>query len=401
MLEVRSFLEDPGFFANPYALYDQWRAEAPVRWEPALRGWCVTSHAAVTAALADPHLSSDRTEAYLAAFPLDARETLCTFARARSDMMLFVDPPKHTRLRGLVQKAFTPKMIEQLRPRIEHLVSEFLAPARANGGFDLISDLSEPLPGVVIAELLGVPPADRPQFKRWALDFATAISGGRTLDVVLRAQTSLLAMAEYLRPIIADRRMHPADDLLSALVAVEKQGELLNETELVATCMLLLIAGSETTTNLIGNGMLALLRNPGQLARLRAGEEGIRPAVEELLRYDTPVQASFRVAREATVIAGAPIQPGEMVVLVLGAANRDPSQFPEPNRLDIGRGDRRHLSFAHGPHFCLGAALARLEAQVAIAAILERLPGVRLASDQPDWRPLFAFRGLQSLPVTC
>jgi len=202
--------------------------------------------------------------------------------------------------------------------------------------------------------------------------------------VVLSAQTSLLAMTEYLRPIIAARRVRPADDLLSALVAVEQQGELLNETELVATCMLLLIAGSETTTNLIGNGMLALLRNPGQLAQLRADKEGIRPAVEELLRYDTPVQASFRVAREATVIAGVPIQAGEMVVMVLGAANRDPAQFPEPNRLDIGRGDRRHLSFAHGPHFCLGAALARLEAQVAITAILERLPGLRLASDQPD-----------------
>jgi len=266
MLEVRSFLQDPDFFANPYALYDRWRNEAPVRWEPALNGWCVTSHAAISAALADPHLSSDRTEAYLAAFPPDARETLWPFARARSDMMLFVDPPKHTRLRGLVQKAFTPKMIEQLRPQIEQLVSEFLAPAEANGEFDLISDLSETLPGVVIAELLGVPPADRPQFKRWALDFATAISGGRSLDVVLQAQTSLLTMAEYLRPIIAARRVRPADDLLSALVAVEQQGELLNETELVVTCMLLLIAGSETTTNLIGNGMLALLRNPGQLA---------------------------------------------------------------------------------------------------------------------------------------
>lgn len=237
--------------------------------------------------------------------------------------------------------------------------------------------------------------------RRRTIAAGTAISGGRTLDVILQAQTSLLAMAEYLRPIIADRRVRPADDLLSALVAVEQQGELLNETELVATCMLLLIAGSETTTNLIGNGMLALLRNPDQLAQLRAGKEGIRPAVEELLRYDTPVQASFRVAREATVIAGAPIQPGDMVVMVLGAANRDPAQFPEPNRLDLRRGDRRHLSFAHGPHFCLGAALARLEAQVAITAILERLPGLRLASDQADWRPLFAFRGLQSLPVAC
>lgn len=401
MPDVGSFLQDPGFFADPYATYDRWRTEAPVRWEPVLNAWCVASHAATSAALADPHLSSDRTEAYLAAFPLDAREALRPFARARSDMMLFVDAPKHTRLRGLVQKAFTPKMIEQLRPRVEQLVREFLAPAEANGGFDLIADLAEPLPGVVIAELLGVPPADRPQFKRWALDFATAISGGGMPEVALRAQTSLLAMTEYLGPIIAERRVRPADDLLSALVAVEQQGELLSETELVATCMLLLIAGSETTTNLIGNGMLALLRHPDQLAQLRAAPEGIRPAVEELLRYDSPLQASFRVAREATIIAGAPIRSGDMVVLVLGAANRDPAQFPEPNRLDIRRGDRRHLSFAHGPHFCLGAALARLEGHVAITAILKTLPGVRMVSDQPDWRPLFAFRGMRTFPVTC
>ncbi len=401
MLEVRSFLTDPGFYADPYATYDRWRAETPVRWEPALRAWSVTSHAAASAALADPHLSSDRTEAYLAGFPRDTRDALGPFARARSDMMLFVDPPKHTRLRGLVQKAFTPKMIEQLRPRVEQLVRELLAPAEANGAFDLITGLAEPLPGVVIAELLGVPPADRPQFKGWALDFATAISGGVTPEVALHAQSGLLAMTEYLRPIIAERRVRPADDLLSALVAVVQQGELLSETELVATCMLLLIAGSETTTNLIGNGMLALLRNPDQLAQLRADEEGIRPAVEELLRYDSPIQASFRVAREATVIAGAPIRSGDMVVLVLGAANRDPALFPEPNRLDVGRGDRRHLSFAHGPHFCLGAALARLEGQVAITAILKTLPSMRLASDQPDWRPLFAFRGLRTLPVTC
>src|SRR5215217_4341324 len=180
MPEVGSFLQDPGFFADPYATYDRWRAEAPVRWEPALNAWCVSSYAAASAALADPHLSSDRTEAYLAAFPHDARDALCPFARARSDMMLFVDPPKHTRLRGLVQKAFTPKMIEHLRPRVDQLVRELLAPAEANGGFDLIAGLAEPLPGVVIAELLGVPPEDQPRFKRWALDFATAISGGGT-----------------------------------------------------------------------------------------------------------------------------------------------------------------------------------------------------------------------------
>lgn len=401
MLETRPLLDDPAFYANPYATYDRWRDEAPVRWEPALNGWCVTSHAAVSAALADPRLSADRTDAFLSVFSPEDRESLADFARARRDMMVFVDPPKHTRLRGLVQMAFTPRMIERLRPRIDALVAELLAPAEVRGELDIVADLAEPLPGLVIAELLGVPATDRPRIKAWANDFAAAISGGRGLEAVQRAQTGLLEMGEYLRPIMAERRQQPAEDLLSALVAVEEQGDLLSESELVATCIMLLNAGSETTTNLIGNGMLALLHAPDQLERLRGAAVPIRSAVEELLRYDSPIQATFRAAREATVIDGVAIEPGQSVVLVVGAANHDPAQFAEPHRLDVGRENRRHLSFSHGPHFCLGAALARLEGQIAIAALLERFPSMRLATDQPSWKPMFVFRGLRTLPVTC
>jgi cytochrome P450 len=401
MADARPFYEQPEFFADPYPTYHRWRTEAPVQWNAPLNGWLVTSHDAVTAALADPRLSADRTESYLARYPVEARAELVPFAQMRSDMILFIDPPKHTRLRGLVQKAFTPRAIGLLRPRIEQLVIELLAPAEAGGAFDIITGLAEPLPGLVIAELLGVPPADRPQFKRWALDMATALSGAASLDQVRQAQTSLLAMGEYLRHVAAERRAQPEDDLISALVAVEEQGEILNEHELLATCALLLIAGSETTTNLIGNGLLALLKHPDQLARLRAEGELIRTAVEELLRYDSPVQATFRVVGEATSIDGVAIAPGQLVVLLVAAANRDPAQFPEPDRLDLSRANRRHLSFSHGPHFCLGAALARLEGQIAIAMTLNRLPAVRLVDQPPAWRPLFAFRGLQSLPVEC
>lgn len=395
-------LRQDAFLADPYPAYHRWRAANPVQRELESGDWFVTSHAAVAAALADPRLSSDRTDSFLASFPAEAREVLGPLARVRSDMILFIDPPKHSRLRGLVQKAFTPRVIERLRPRIQQLTIEMLASAAARGELDIIADLAEPLPGIVIAELLGVPPADRPQFKSWANDFAAAIAGGLTaLEVVQRAQTSLLAMANYLSGVAAERRAHPADDLLSALVAVEEQGDVLSEHELFATSMLILIAGNETTTNLIGNGLLALMRHPDQLARLRADPDLIRFAVEELLRYDSPVQATFRIAREETSIGDVPIGRGERVTVVLGAANRDPAQFPEPDRLDLGRTDRRHLAFAHGPHFCLGAALARLEGQIAIATTLERFPQLRLATECPAWKPLFAFRGLQSLPLTC
>ncbi|HEY7032412.1 MAG TPA: cytochrome P450 [Thermomicrobiales bacterium] len=392
---------DPAFLVDPYPVYARLRSEAPVVQDAATGDWIVTGYAASIAALGDGRLSSDRTAVYLADFPEETRERLRPFARLRTDMMLFVDPPKHTRLRGLVNRAFTPRVIEALRPRIAALVDEMLAPARERGEFDVIADLAEPLPGVVIAELLGVPPVDRPAFKRWSDDFVRAIGGAVTPQIAEQAQASMLAMKEYLRDAAEERRVRPGDDLLSGLVATEAEDDRLTEDEVLATCALLLFAGNETTTNLIGNGILALLRHRDQWDRLRAEPTLIRMAVEEFLRYDSPVQGTVRVAAADLDLGDAGIGRGARVSLMLAAANRDPAQFPEPDKLDVARGERRHLAFGLGPHFCLGAALARLEGQIAIAAVVEQFPALRLMTEPPDWKPSVFFRGLRTLPVAC
>lgn len=392
---------DPGFLENRYPVYERLRNEAPVVRDAATGDWIVTGYAAAVAALGEVRLSSDRTAAYLAGMPAEVRDRLAPFARVRTDMMLFVDPPKHTRLRGLVNRAFTPRVIEALRPRIAALVDELLAPARDRGELDVIADLAEPLPGVVIAELLGVPPADRPAFKRWSDDFARAIGGMVTPEIAERAQASVLAMKDYLRGAAEERRARPGDDLLSGLVATEAEGDRLTEDEMLATCALLLFAGNETTTNLIGNGVLALLSHREQWDRVRADPSLIRSTVEEVLRYDSPVQGTVRVAAADLDLCGARIGRREQVLVMVAAANRDPTQFPEPNRLDVGRGERRHLAFGLGPHFCLGAALARLEGQLALAALAEQFPELRLMTEAPEWKPSVFFRASRALPTAC
>jgi pimeloyl-[acyl-carrier protein] synthase len=376
---------DSGFYANPYPTYHRLRAEAPVLRDPARGDWIVTGFAEVVAALGDARLSAET----------KSKSIVC------ADMMLFLDPPRHTRLRGLVNRAFTPRVVKGLRPRVEALVADLLAPARERGELDVIADLGEPLPGIVIAELLGVPAADRPQFKRWSDDTVRAIGGQATPEVAAQAQGSMLAMWEYLRAAAADRRARPANDLLSGLVAAEAEGDRLSENELLATCILLMFGGNETTTNLIGNGVLALLRHPEQWERLRAEPDLIQSAVEELVRYDSPIQRTVRVAREDLELGDARIGRGERISLMIGAANRDPAAFPNPDRLDVGRGERRHLAFGLGPHFCLGSSLARLEGQVAIAAVVAQFPGLRLLTEAPEWKPNLNFRGLRSLPTAC
>jgi cytochrome P450 len=392
---------DPAFLSDPYPIYERLRGEAPVVRDGATGDWIVTVYAAILAGFGDGRLSSDRTAVYLASLPEETRERLRPFVQLRTDMMLFVDPPKHTRLRGLVNRAFTPRVVEVLRPRIAALVAELLAPARERGELDVIADLAEPLPGVVIAELLGVPPVDRPAFKRWSDDFARAIGSPVTAELAEQAQESILAMKEYLRAAAEERRARPGDDLLSGLVAAEAEDDRLTADEVLATCALLLFAGNETTTNLIGNGVLALLRHRDEWDRLRADPALMRMAVEELLRFDSPVQGTVRVAAADLELAGAQIGRGERVSLMVAAANRDPAQFPDPDRLDVSRGERRHLSFGLGPHFCLGAALARLEGQLAIAALVDQFPGLRLMIESPDWNPNVYFLGLRTLPTAC
>jgi cytochrome P450 len=314
----------------------------------------------------------------------------------QSRWLLCSDPPDHTRLRNVVEVMFCAPMVERMRGRIQRIVDQLLDAVEARDEMDIIDDLAYPLPSNIITELLGVPMPDRGVFRQWSADIAAASTW--TAPVLERAHASQHALADYLRELIAARRVAPSDDLLSTLVAAESE-HLLSEEEVLATCVLLLFVGHETTTNLIGNGTLALLRHPGERRRMQSDPVLIRSAIEELLRYDSPVQGAFRRAKVDLEVGGQSIRQGEHVLLLLGAANRDPEQFPDPDTLDLGRADNRHLSFGFGPHYCLGAMLARLEGQAAIQTLFRRYPSLCLAQGQLAWRPNVLFRGLKHLPV--
>jgi len=402
-LDVRS----PAFRADPYPFYRRLRAADPVsrREERGFHFWLLTRWADVTAVLRHPRASVDRPfQPRPAPLPPgtdpESLHPLARALRALSRIMLFRDPPDHTRLRGLANKAFTPRVVERLRPRIEARVDELLAPRLADGGMDVIADLATPLPLLVIAELLGVPLDDYPTLKRWSDDLALMLDGSIAAQVAPRAVSSAAEFVAYLRAVVRRRRADPGEDLLSEMLAVQEQDDSLTEDEILGTGVILLAAGHETTTNLIGNGCLALLRHPDECARLRR-EPGLLPnAVEECLRYDSPVQATSRFFQEEVEIAGRRIPKGEEVGLFLAAANRDPAVFPDPDRFDVAREEaRQHLSFGHGIHFCLGANLARAEGQAALGALVQRFPELRLAAETVEWRPGFLFRGVERLPV--
>jgi pimeloyl-[acyl-carrier protein] synthase len=386
---------DPTFVADPYPTYRQLRAEDPVHHSP-MGFWVLTRYDDVVAALRDPRLAKEAIAAFVAA-RFGAPVPITGLS------MLDRDPPDHTRLRSLVSKAFTPRVVEGLRPRIQQIVDGLLTRALEKGSMDVIEEFAYPIPVNVICEMLGVPVEDHERFKGWSLDIARGLDSillPRDSEVPKRSVASRTALAEYFRELIAKRRASPRGDLLSALIAAEEAGDKLSENELLATCILLLIAGHETTVNLIGNGTLALLRHPDQLRRLRENPALIGTAVEELLRFDGPVQRTARIPSEDVVIDGHTIAKGEMVMPFIGAADRDPAQFPDPDRLDIGRTDNRHIAFGWGIHFCLGAPLARVEGQIAINTLVQRLPSLALATDAPEFRESLTLRGLKSLPVT-
>jgi pimeloyl-[acyl-carrier protein] synthase len=325
-------------------------------------------------------------------------ELASTFGR----WMLFLDPPDHTRLRTLVMRAFTPQAVELMRAAIQQTVDELLDRVQERGHMDLLAEFARPLPVRVICSLLGVPPADRERFGGWSEAIAKALDFSYDLppEAAERANQAAAGSNAYFRELAARRRAEPGEDLLSALVQGEG-GERLTEDELLATCVLIFFAGHETTVNLIGNGLLALLRHPDQLERLRADPALAPTAVEELLRYDSPVQRTGRTALAEVELAGLRLQPGDRVIVLVGSANRDPAQFAEPDRLDVGRRDNHHLSFGGGIHYCVGAPLARLEGELALNSLLQRLPGLRLAvaPDALSWRQTFVLRGLEALPV--
>jgi pimeloyl-[acyl-carrier protein] synthase len=392
---------DPEFIANPYPVYHQLRTMAPV-WKSPFGAWVLTRYDDVFHVLRDPRFGRRGFEPMLRAVFAGADSVEPEQGYVTS--MLFRDPPDHTRLRALVQKAFTPRVVEALRPRIQAIVDDLLARVRDARAMDVIADLAYPLPVIVICEMLGVPTEDRDTFREWSLAIARALDAigvPGDPEIAERGRAARKKLTAYFRDgLIPERRKHPREDLLSALIAVEEQGDRLTTGELLATCNLLFVAGHETTVNLIGNGLLALLRHADEFRTLREDPSLIESAIEELLRYDGPVQRTGRIPNADVEIGGQTIPKGDLVMALLGAANRDPAHFPDPDRLDFRRADNRHLAFGWGIHFCLGAPLARLEGQIAIGTVAARLPKLALATDAPRWRPATTLRGLEALPVT-
>ena len=395
-------LLDPAFKANPYPTYAELRSTAPVHRVELPDGlgiWLITRYDDVLAVLKDERLVKDwrkvLTSEQLAQIP-----PIPPVMEALSRNMLDMDPPDHQRLRSLVSKAFTPRLIERLRPRVQAIADGLLDAVQDRGEMDLIDDYAFPLPITVIAELLGVPAEDRDSFREWS---GAAVSGNTTqehLDKVLIPH--MQAFTDYLHALFEEKRKNPKDDLVSALLRAEEAGDKLSEDELLGMVFLLLVAGHETTVNLIGNGVLALLQHPDQLQKLKDDPSLIKPAVEELLRYDGPVETSTeRFAREDVRIGETVIPRGEMVLVVLAAADHDPERFADPDELDITRIDNRHLAFGKGIHHCLGAPLARMEGQIAISTLLARMPDLRLkgSSESLSWHPGLTLRGLRGLPL--
>jgi cytochrome P450 len=388
---------------NPYPLYAMLRASQPVFHVPVpvdvgAGVFLLTRHADVHAALRDTRLSADRrkSDAIDRNRALLPSQLLGEGTLYRS--MLMMDAPDHTRIRSLVNKAFTPRRVAELRPRIEAIAKELLAGPAAAGKIDIIGDLGAPLPAIVIAELLGVPPEDHPQFRIWAAQIVgtpAAIAAGT--DAAKTLQSGFESLGGYLANVIADRRRAPRNDLISAMVAAQEDRDALTDTEMLATAILLLLAGHETTTNLIGNGTLALLEHPAELARLRAEPELLKSAIEEMLRFDSPVQGTMRAASEDVVYGGVTLPKRALVICAIGAANRDPAVFPEPDRFDVARENNHHLSFGFGAHFCLGAPLARLEAEIAFRGLLESFPKLSLTGAPVERRPNPILRGLARL----
>ncbi len=394
---------DPAFRVNPYPVYKRLLEEDPVH--VTLFGVrAFARYADQLAILKDRRWSSDERKSPLyAAQRESARQALGEDADTLDleRPFLFRDPPDHTRLRSLVNKAFTPRVVEELRPRIQEIVDELLDAVAAKGEMEVIEDLAYLLPVTVICEMLGVPVEDQEQFKGWSRILVRGLDPEISTppEELRRRAQAIKAFNRYLRQLVTNRRQDPRDDLLTALIAAEEEGNKLTEDELLSTCSLILVAGHETTVNLIGNGVLQLIRHPEELAKLRADPTLARSAVEEVLRFDPPVQFNGRLAGEDIEIAGVTVTRGEFVILLIGAAGRDPAQFDDPDRFDITRNDDRHMGFGYGIHFCLGAPLARVEGEIALRTLTQRFQDLRLLQDPPPYKDMITLRGLAALPI--
>jgi cytochrome P450 len=401
--DIDEALNSESFFADPYATYARLREEDPVHWCEPWGQWVVTRFDDVLAVNKDPKRFSSAgwEKKFIAQLSPELQQLPHMQRHYGTKVLSMTDPPEHTRLRRLVVRSFTPRVLEALRPAIVHLVDDLLDEAERNPNMDAIAQFAYPLPAIVIGKLLGAPEDGRDDFMRWSKTIVDFVGTGHPDEErALRNEETLREFRDFLEPLIGNRRSHPREDLISILASSD-EGERLTDDEIVSTCIILLFAGHETTANLIGNGLLALLRHPDQLELLRAEPERMPAAVEELLRYDSPVQRNRRLAMEDMTLGGKQIRRGDSVLVFMGSANRDGARFPDPDTLDITRAPNPQMAFGHGIHFCAGAALTRLEAPIALRALLDRFPDVRLADDFSErWHRNITFRGLESLELS-
>ncbi|MHC0064767.1 cytochrome P450 [Nostoc sp. UIC 10890] len=383
---------------NPYPTYRRILLEDPVYWSDFFGGWYLMRYKDVAAAMQDKRISSKRPP--ISKIPESEQQKILPLLETLSKWILFCDPPEHTRLRPLFNKAFTPSIIGSMAEQIQTLVDELIDGVYERGNMNIIHDLAYPMPAIVIAQMLGAKSEDREQFKKWSNDLARFFGMFRMKpEILTTAQQSIIEMTEYFRRILEERRQNPQDDLMSSLIFAQEKGNSLNDDEILSNCVFLTFAGHETTTNLIANGLLALLKNPSQMQKLKDDPSLITTTVEEFLRYDSPVQRQARIAVTDLEIDGKQISQGQRLFLVIGAANRDPEQFLDPDKLDITRSENPHLAFGKGTHFCLGASLGRLEAQIAIDTIVRRLSNLHLDTDRIEWHQNPSLRGMKSMPV--
>jgi cytochrome P450 len=396
---VRSPFFDPAFYENPYPAYARLRAERPLDWCRPLRAWTVTRYADISALLRDPRVGSNRPDALLSQIPPDEMPRLKPLLESLQQWVVLNDPPTHTEVRAVLMRGLSPRVLDAMRPRIQTAVDELLASVEGRP-IDFVREVALPLPAIVIAELLGVPTADRHRFRDCSRALALLIgSAGRTAAMAERAQESVVALTDYLRTLTAQRRASPGDGFLDALIAEQQTGsEHWHDDRLAAHVISLLFAAHETTANLLGNMLFTLLRHPDELARLRADLTLIPQAVEECVRFESPGHALSRIVRDKLELHGQELVPGDRLLLFVGSANRDPEQFVDPDRFDVTRTESRHVGFGYGIHFCAGATLARMEAQIVLARLLAREP--RLESEPaPRWQQNLALRGLENLHV--
>ncbi len=393
--------EDPAILANPYDLFDRMRAEDPVHWSPRLKSWVLTRYDDVKRVCLEPQrMSSDRLRPFFASIPSEEAKKIGDIMRYLSLWMVFKDAPEHTRLRKLTSKVFHNKSMQAMRPQVEEIAQWLIGQIGDANEFDFVASFAGPLPCLVIMAMLGVPREDLAKVKRMSDEMALFIGSSRTSSEKYdTAEAATHEMAAYFRHHIALRRARPQADLLTELVQLDDNGDRLSEDELVATCILLLFAGHETTTNHIANGMLSLTQFPGEMAKLRANPGLAADAVEELLRYEGPSGAQVRIVAQAHELRGKQLNEGDRVFMMLNAANRDPEAYADPNLLDLGRDGVPHLTFGFGQHICLGFPLARLEGQVAFPALLRRFKSIDTTGPAPEWINSLVFRGMKALPV--